>query len=221
MYYDYYCFSMIIIIDFIYLFYYCYIFVIITEHWPKPVLIHDLHQSHPDLRWWIPIKAVDGGVLAVCRESGKRYNVVKIDQDGKIINKLYVTDKLVTALIWEDPDLYVILGYGGDIIHVRDGNVIKQHKIKTVRGWLYGGDVDKDGIILIVDTGSGLPDGTVISYNVQTGQEDIKLKGLQRPTSITKTVHNNQVLYLITEELGHCASVYDSSWIKQTTIGSG
>ena len=106
------------------------------------------------------------------------------------------------------------------IVHVREGGEIKQHHINNVWGYLYGGAVDNDNI-LIVDCGSGGYDGRVISYNVQTGHEDIKLQGLQRPHSITKTVYNNQVLYLIAEYEGHCVSVYNSSWIKQKTIGSG
>ena len=153
------------------------------------------------------------------RDSDYRHHVIKIDQEGKIINKLYVTDREITGLIWEEPDLYVLL-YDDDIVHVREGGVIKQHHIYNVIGWLYGGGaVDKDDI-LIVD-GGGLSTGRVISYNVQTGHEDIKLQGLQIPQSITKTVYNNQVLYLITEWLGPCVSVYNSSWIKQKTIGSG
>ena len=189
----------------------------ITERLSKPVLIQDLHQSHPDLRWEGPIQAVDGGVLAVYRDRYNRRHVIKIDQEGKIINKLYVTDEyiLITGLIWEEPDLYVIHPKG-DIVHVREGGEIKQHHINNVRGWLYGGAVDNDDI-LIVDDGCG----RVISYNVQTGHEDIKLQGLQRPVSITKTVYNNQVLYLIAEGTGHCVSVYNSSWEKQKTIGPG
>ena len=143
-----------------------------------------------------------------------RRHVIKIDQEGKIINKLYVAHTRIRGLIWEDPDLYVLLS-SGYIVHVREGGEIEQHKINNVGGYLYGGAVDKDDI-LIVDTG-----GRVISYNVHTGHEDIKLQGLQYPYSITKTVYNNQVLYLIAEYRGHCVSVYDSSWIKQTTIGSG
>ena len=71
-----------------------------------------------------------------------------------------------------------------------------------------------------MDNGA-LSTGKVISYNVQTGHEDIKLQGLRDPHSITKTVFNNQILYLIPEWGGdHCVSVYDSSWEKQKTIGS-
>ena len=195
----------------------------LTECLPKPVLIQDLHQSHPDLRWQDPIQAVDGGVLAVYRDSDNKRHVIKIDQegrierdhDGKIINKLYVTGKLIHGLIWEDPDLYVLL-YNNDIVHVREGGEIKQHQINNVRGRLYGGAVEKDDI-LTVDYFRR----RVISYNVNTGHQDFKLQGLQEPTSITKTVYNNQVLYLITECGGHCVSVYNSSWIKQKTIGSG
>ena len=86
----------------------------ITERLPKPVLIQDLHQSHPDLIWKDPIQAVDGGVLAVYKDSDNRRHVIKIDQEGKIINKLYVTDKyiLIYGLIWEEPDLYVLHRYG-------------------------------------------------------------------------------------------------------------
>ena len=189
----------------------------ITERLSEPVLIQDLHQSHPDLKWQDPIQAVDGGVLAVYRDRHYRCHVIKIDQEAKIINKLYVTDidKYITGLIWEEPDLYVLL-YGGDIVHVREGGEIKQHHIKNVIGGLYGGAVDKDDILIVDYYGY-----RVISYNVQTGQKDIKLQGLQEPRSITKTVYNNQVLYLITEGTGHCVSVYNSSWEKQKTIGSG
>ena len=197
--------------------YYIINIIIITERLSEPVIIQDLHQSHPDLRWRNAIQAVDGGVLAVYEDSDNRYNLIKIDQEGKIINKLYVTDKYIRGLIWEEPDLYVLLS-GGYIVHVREGGVIKQHKINDAR-WLSGGAVDKDDI-LAVDDSSGLSDGRVMSYNVQTGQKDIKLQGLQLPQSITKTVYNNQVLYLITEWEGHYVSVYNSSWIKQKTIGS-
>ena len=199
------------------LLYYIITIIIITERLSKPVLIQDLHQSHPDLIWKDPIQAVDGGVLAVYRDSDKRRHVIKIDQEEKIINKLYVTDKdeYITGLIWEEPDLYVLL-WGGDIVHVREGRVIKQHHINNVIGGLYGGVVDKDDILIVDRSG-----GRVISYNVQTGHEDIKLQGLQEPHSITKTVYNNQVLYLITEwGDDHCVSVYNSSWEKQKTIGS-
>ena len=189
----------------------------ITERLSDPVLIQDLHQSYPKLKWTGLIQAVDGGVLAVYRDRDKRYNVIKIDQEGKIISKLYVIDKYISGLIWEDPDLYVLLR-GGDIVHVREGDVIKQHHINNVWGSLYGGAVDKDDI-LIVD--SGLFNGRVISYNVQTGRQDIKLHGLKKPQSITKTVYNNQVLYLITEYGGHGVSVYNSNWIIQKTIRSG
>ena len=197
------------------------IIIMITERLSEPVLIQDLHQSHPDLRWQPPIQAVDGGVLAVYRDRDGRDNVIKIDQEGKIINKLYVIDKYrdITGLIWEEPDLYVILY--NSIVHVREGGVIKQHHINNVRGPLYGGVVDKDDI-LIVDNGGLSGDGRVISYNVQTGHEDIKLQGLQAPQSITKTVYNNQVLYLIAERGDdHRVSVYNSSWIKLKTIGYG
>ena len=196
----------------------------ITERLSKPVLMQDLDQSHPDLRWQWPIQAVDGGVLAVYY-SDRRYNVIKIDQEGKIINKLYVTHKHITGLIWEEPDLYVLLSSGnfvygcdhsGDIVHVREGGVIKQHKINNAIV-LCGGAVDKDDILIVVEGLFG--NGRVISYNVQTGHQDIKLKGLQSPRSITKTVYNNQVLYLITEWEGQCVIV--SSWEKQKIIGSG
>ena len=190
----------------------------IIERLSEPALIQDLHQSHPDLRWQDPIQAVDGGVLAVYEDSDYRRHVIKIDQEGKIINKLYVIDKYIRGLIWEEPDLYVLLD-DDDIVHVREGGEIKQHHINNVRGGLYGGAVDKDGI-LIVDNGA-LSTGKVISYNVQTGHEDIKLQGLHSPHSITKTVYNNQVLYLITEWGADRVSVYDSSWEKQKTIGPG
>ena len=196
------------------LLYYIITIIIITERLSKPVLIQDLHQSHPDLRWRFPIQAVDGGVLAVYRDRDYRDNVIKIDQEGKIINKLYVTDKEITGLIWEEPDLYVLLD-GGDIVHVREGGEIKQHHINNVIGYLYGGAVDKDDILTVDHSG-----GRVISYNVQTGHQDIKLQRLQWPHSITKTLYNNQVLYLITEWTGHRVSVYNSSWEKQKTIGS-
>ena len=184
----------------------------ITERLSEPVLIQDLHQSHPDLRWEEPIQAVDGGVLAVYRDRYTRRHVIKIDQEGKIINKLYDTYRRIRGLIWEEPDLYVLLS-ARDIVRVREGGEKKQHHINNVID-LYGGAVDKDDI-LIVD-GSG----RVISYNVQTGQKDIKLQRLQRPQAITKTVYNNQVLYLIAEYNGHRVSVYNSSWIKQKAIGS-
>ena len=189
-----------------------------TERLPKPELIQDLHHSHPDLKWNHPIQAVDGGVLAVHEDSDKKYNVIKIDQEGEITNKLYVTDKPITGLIWEDPDLYVLLE-GGDIVHMREGGVIKQHHINSVRGNLLGGAIDSDNV-LMVDEGHFSNDGRVISFNVQEEHEEIKLNGLQIPTSMTKTVYmyNNQVLYLITEYWGRCVSVYDFSWIKQTTI---
>ena len=156
---------------------------------------------------------MDGGVLAVYY-SDYRHHVIKIDQEGKIINKLYVTYGIIRGLIWEEPDLYVLLS-SNDIVHVREGGEIKQHHINNVWGYLYGGAVDKDDILIVDD------DGRVISYNVQTGHEDIKLQGLQWPRSITKTVYNNQVLYLITEAGAPCVNVYNSSWIKQKTIGSG
>ena len=184
----------------------------ITEHLPKPVLIQELH---PDLRWNHPIQAVDGGVLAVYEDSDKKYNVIKIDQEVEITNKLYVSDKSITGLIWEDPDLYVLL-YGGDIVHVREGGVIKKHHINNVEGDLWGGTVENDDILIVDYWG-----GRVISYNIQTGHQDIKLQGLQNPTSVTKTVYNNQVLYLITEWMVDHVSVYNSSWIKQANIGSG
>ena len=188
----------------------------ITERLAEPVLIKDLHQSHPDLIWRDKIQAVDGAVLAVYEDSNNRHNLIKRDQEGKIINKLYVTDKYkyITGLIWEDPDLYVILS-GGDIVHVRDGHVIKQYHIKNGIGPLYGGALDNDNILIVDYTGR-----TVISCNVQTGDQDIKLKGLQGPTSLTKKFYNNQLLYLITESQGR-VSIYDSSWTKQTIIGSG
>ena len=195
--------------------------IVIAERLPKPVLIQDIHMSHRDLGWQRPIQAVDGGVIAVYVERyDSRHNVIKIDQEGKIekdqegkiINKLYVADKEITGLIWEEPDLYVLL-VGGDIVHVREGVVIKQHKIN--KRDLYGGAVDNDGILIVDYWG-----GRVISYNVQTGHEDIKLQGLQLPYSITKTVYNNQVLYLIAEWMVDHVSVYNSSWEKQKTIGS-
>ena len=149
-------------------------------------------------------------------DSDYRYNVIKIDQEGKIINKLYVTDKYITVLIWQDPDLYVI-HRKGDIVHVKEESVIKLHHIKNVWGGLYGGAVDNNGEILILDYYGG----RVISYNVQTGHQDIKLQGLQLPHSVTKTVYNNQVLYLLVEYGSHRVNLYNSTWIKQTTLGSG
>ena len=160
---------------------------------------------------------MDGGVLAVYRDSDRRENVIKIDQEGRIINKLYVTEKYIRGLIWEDPDLYVLL-YAGDLVHVREGGETEQHHINNVKAGLFGGAVDKGDIVIVA---SDLSTGRVISYNVQTGQEDIKLQGLQFPTSITKTVYNNQVLYLIAEGFSSCVSVYNSNWEKQKTIGSG
>ena len=193
-------------------FFYHYYVLMITEHFPKPVLIHNLGQSYPDLRWRDPIQAVNEGVLAVYEDKDKRYNVIKIDQEGKIerdqegeiINKLYVTDKPFTGLIWEDPDLYVLFD-GGDIVHVREEGVIKQHHIKHVTGELYGGAVEKFDILIVDHTG-----GRIISYNVQSGHKEIKLQGLHDPRCITKTVYDNQVLYIITEHWGqyHITSLY-------------
>ena len=204
--------------------------IIITERLPEPVLICDLHKSHPDLRWMPIIQSMDGGVLSVYRdrdeENNERYNVIKIDhegkikrdQHGKIINKLYVTDKPITALIWKDPHLYV-MHYYGDIVQVMNGSVVKKHHIK-VKGWARGGVVLKGTYgtndILMVD----YEGGTMIIFNLQTGRE-LRLPYLKSPSSITMTGHNNQKLYLISEAKGHCVSVRDSDWNIRTTIGYG
>ena len=203
--------------------------IIITERLPEPVLICDLHQSHPDLRWMPIIKSMDGGVLAVYEDrderNKERYNVIKIDQEGNIerdhegeINKLYFTGKPITGLIWEDSDLYVI-HYSGDIVQVMNGSVVKEHHIE-VQGWARGGVVHNctngTNDILMVD----YEGGTMISCNLQTGRQ-WRLVNLKSPSSITMTVHNNQKLYPISEAKGHCVSVYDSDWNIKTTIGSG
>ena len=73
---------------------------------------------------------------------------------------------------------------------------------------------DKD-LLLLADEGKG----EIFTYRISTQQKTVRLRGLNRPTSVTYAFFNNTTNYIVCEQGASIVSMYSSSWRLKWNCG--
>ena len=147
-----------------------------------------------------------------------KQHVVRLDHTGKTSCKLYISDKVIAGLTLQD-DQVVILHRDGTLtwIQIKDGSKMDQYKVNVK--CLAGGIALDNDTLLLVDHGDShyrRSDGRVFTFSKSSRKTTDMVNNLNRPTSVDKTLINNEVVYVVSEN--ESVGIYNHDWTLQRSV---
>ena len=159
----------------------------------------------------------DGEVIISHHEYYSKYeqHVVRLDHTGKTLCKLYISDVWINGFILQD-DQVVILHRDGTLtwIRITDGRKMDQYKV-NVRCLYHGKTLDNDTLLLVDNGDRGSSNGRVFTFSKSSRMTNDMVINLKRPVSVSKTIINAKVLYLVCTD---AVSIYSDDWKLQRTV---
>ena len=161
----------------------------------------------------------DGGALVYNRTGSYlsyQYQVVRVDREGRTVPPIYtcIQDSQIMGIINYN-DLVFVLQYGGYITKYNINNVSNTAvTYKVDVGSLYSGTLIEYNQLLLPDRSNN----EVFVYNTDDHSKQVVITDVNRPVSVA--CNQDHSVIAVCEFEGHCVSLYNRSYIKQTTIGS-
>ena len=180
------------------------------------------------------VAALPGGGAVVrnnIRNNGTE-EVLKLDSQGKVTQVIYSCvgcPSYITGLLILG-DLLYILHFNGTLLEtgVSDGRSLNVYAIPDVSFVIHTGSLyskpdripDKQTLLLCDFFG-----GEVFTFKPSTGQKQVRLTGLNYPTSVSYYFYNNAVYYIVCEagsqRINVGVHIYDKRWHRIRTIRRG
>ena len=186
---------------------------------PYPVL--DLIKvTNKDLKDMRRVTALqDGGALVYNRTSRLlpyQHQVVRVDREGQTVPPIYTCtqDSYIQGIITYN-DLVFILQEKGYITKytLKDvSNTVVTNKVDV--GVLYSGTLKEYNQLLLPDWSNN----EVFVYNNDEHSKQVVITDVKGPVSVA--CNQDHSVIAVCEYNGHCVSLYNRSYVKQTTIGS-
>ena len=146
------------------------------------------------------------------------YNqVVKVNKTGYTVKRLYDCNLCdsITGLLLLGNNLYVVHDNGTIAeIQPHTGELFSVNHIPNVGYILHYGSLSSDSSILNTDI-LLLPDNTkneVFSYNLTSGDKQVHVTGISRPTSVSYMFSGGSTYYIVAQRESYRITKYDSSW---------
>ena len=157
----------------------------------------------------------DGGAL-VYNKTGSQHQVVRVDREGQTVPTIYTCkqNSQINGIINYN-DVVFILQYGGYITKYNINNVsntVVTYKVDV--GSLYSGTLIEYNQLLLPD----YKQHEVFVYNTDDHSKQVVITDVRYPVSVA--CNQDHSVIAVCELGGDCVSLYDRSYIKQTTIGS-
>ena len=193
----------------------------------KPSLDLNITRTSPQLSLVYHVAALPGGQAVINHIvwNNKTRQVLRLDSEGRVTQVLHsCVGCAITGLLVLDEHLYIIY-YNGPVIETRvsDGHVLSTSTIPDVRHVVHTGSLyskpdkipDKQTLLLC----DYLKD-EVFTFKPLTGQKQVRVTGLDGPTSVSYFFHNYTVYYLVCDGSGPSINVYNQTWHLIRTIGT-
>ena len=157
----------------------------------------------------------DGGAL-VYNRSGSQHQVVRVDKEGQTVPPIYTCK--------QNSDIRGIINYNDVVFILQYDGYITKYNIKDVSNTVVTYNVDVCNLrsgTLIEYNQLLLPDfdkNEVFVYNTDGHSKHVVITDVNCPVSVA--CNQDHSVIAVCEFDGHCVSLYNRSYIKQTTIGS-
>ena len=176
--------------------------------------------NNKDLKYVTSLTALqDGGALVYNRTySQPSYQrlVVRVDREGQTVPPVYTCK--------QDSPIRGIINYNDVVFILQEKGYITKYNMKDVSKTVVTYKVDVDSLYsgtLIEYNQLLLPDWSgdeVFVYNTDDHSKQVVITDVNPPVSVA--CNQDHSVIAVCEQFGHCVSLYNRSYIKQTTIGS-
>ena len=189
----------------------------------------DVRSVNPDLGIITAVLALPDGGAFIGHEKDDTHHVVRLDDKGKASPSIFTSDTWINGFILLQDDqlvtffTLVVLQYDGNLIwiQINDGKKMDQYKVK-VTNLIHGIALDND-TLLLVDYGGVLSSyGRVFVFSKSSRKITYMVNNLNKPTSVERTLVNNEVLYVVCEEGANTVRIYSDDWrLQRSVTGEG
>ena len=199
-------------------------FVFITEHSMQPLMTFDLSFSYPELKevdLVLPLPdQEDHYIIVNTTKKRKEEEIIKLGVKQRSMSSLRKKQHEITGFILllpEElpPEEMLILEQNGTIskVQIKDGKTVEEYKMDV--GGLMNGVSLGNNKLLLVD----FKRGHIFTYDMERKHKEIRVKKLNKPSSVAALKSKGETLYAVCELGGNCVKVYDSNWQMKTSIG--
>ena len=178
----------------------------------------DIKSVNPDIVYITAALALPDGQVIISHYKDDKHHVVRLDHTGRASCQLYKSDTEINGFILQD-DQVVILQSDGTLtwIRMKDGKKMDQYKVK-VNDLYHGIALDND-TLLLVDYGDMLgSNGRVFTFSRSSRKKTDMVNNLNRPSTVDRTLVNNEVLYVVCERGANTVRIYSDDWTLQRSV---
>ena len=176
----------------------------------------DVRSVNADIGSISAVLALPDGQAIISHIKDDKRHVVRLDHTGRASCQLYKSD--IYGFILQD-DQVVILHRDGTLtwIRIKDGKKMDQYKVKVNSLW-HGIALDND-TLLLVDHGDWVSsNGRVFTFSKSSRKTTDMVNNLNRPTSVDRTLVNNEVVYVVCEAGANTVRFYSDDWTPQRSV---
>ena len=178
----------------------------------------DVRSVNPDIGSITAVLALPDGGAVISLWKDNKYHVVRLDNTGKASPSMFTSDTQINGFILLQDDQLVILQYDGNLtwIQIKDGKKMDQYKIK-VKYLICGIALDNDTLLLVDSIG-----GRVLTFSKSSRKTTDMVNNLNYPTSVDRTLVNNEVVYVVCESWANTVRIYSDDWrLQRSVTGDG
>ena len=172
--------------------------------------------SNKDLKCVYSLTALQDGGALVYNQTGSQHHVVRVDREGQTIPPIYTCK--------QNRPIRGIINYNDVVFILQSDGYITKYNINDVSNTVVTYKVDVGSLrsgTLIEYNQLLLPDWSnnkVFVYNTDDHSKQVVITDVRTPASVA--CNQDHSVIAVCELGGDCVSLYNRSYIKQTTIGS-
>ena len=174
----------------------------------------DVKSVNPDLGHITAVLALPDGGAVISHRKDNKCHVVRLDNTGKASPSIFTSDTHINGFILLQDDQMVILQKDGNLtwIQIKDGKKMDQYKV-NVTYLQHGIALDNDTLLLVDRDG-----GRVFTFSKSSRKTTDMVNNLNKPTSVDRTLVNNEVVYVVCESWANTVRIYSDDWTLQRSV---
>ena len=144
----------------------------------------------------------------------KPYHVIRLDMKGRVVARYYPQDinKQVNTVFVYENEIYMTQSNAIAVTNHKQ-NIIYKLDIEFIWGILV-----KDKSTIFISQVKN--PGNIYKYDTTHGRTAVVVEGLKCPSYMSSVYTKDGYQYMISEEDGHCITVYNSSWELLYSFGN-
>ena len=178
----------------------------------------DVQSVNPYFELITAVLALPDGGAVISHYKNIKCHVVRLDNTGKASPSMFVSDTRINGFILLQDDQLVILQGDGNLtrIQIKDGKKMDQYKVK-LKYLRHGIALDNDTLLLVDSSG-----GRVFTFSKSSRKTTDMVNNLNHPTSVDRTLVNNEVVYVVCECGANTVRIYSDDWrLQRSVTGDG